>query len=36
MTADTTQSQSFRIEKHGDIAIIIPSTEVESMPENLI
>ena len=36
MSAETTQSQSFRIEKHGDIAIIVPSTEVESMPENLI
>jgi anti-anti-sigma factor len=36
MPAESTQSQSFRIEKHGDIAIIIPSTEVESMPENLI
>jgi len=36
MTGESTQSQSFRIEKHGDIAIIIPSTEVESMPENLI
>jgi len=36
MTVESTQSQSFRIEKHGDIAVIIPSTEVESMPENLI
>ena len=30
------QSQSFRVERRGDIAIIIPSPEVESMPENLI
>lgn len=36
MTAEPTQSQSFHIERHGDIAVIVPSTEVESMPENLI
>src|SRR6266403_1906565 len=36
MTAKTTQSESFRVERHGDIAVIIPSPEVESMPENLI
>jgi anti-anti-sigma factor len=29
-------SQSFRIERHGDIAVIIPSPEVESMHEALI
>jgi len=29
-------SQSFRVERHGDLAVIIPSPEVESMPENLI
>jgi anti-anti-sigma factor len=29
-------SQSFRIERHGDIAVIIPSPEVESMHEHLI
>src|SRR5262245_45184530 len=34
--ADTTQSQSFRIERHGDIAVIIPSPEVEKMPEPLM
>lgn len=34
MTAET--SQSFRVERHGDIAVIIPSPEVESMPEHLI
>jgi len=36
MTAEPSQSQSFRIETHGDIAVIIPSPEVESMDENLI
>ena len=36
MTAEPLQSQSFRIERHGDIAVIIPSPEVESMHENLI
>ncbi len=36
MAADTTQGQSFLLERHGDIAIIIPSSEVESMSENLI
>jgi anti-anti-sigma factor len=36
MPADTTQSQSFLLERHGDVAIIIPSPEVESMSENLI
>lgn len=28
--------QSFRIERHGDVAVIVPSPEVESMHENLI
>jgi anti-anti-sigma factor len=36
MTVESTQNQSFRVEKHGDLAIIVPSTDVESMPENLI
>jgi anti-sigma B factor antagonist len=36
MTAEATQSQSFRVERHGDIAVIIPSPEVESMHEALI
>ena len=31
-----TQSQPFQIERHGDIAIITPSPEVEKMPENLM
>ena len=36
MTAEPTQSQSFHIERHGDIAVIIPSPEVEKLPENLM
>jgi anti-sigma B factor antagonist len=36
MTAETSHSQSFRVERHGDIAVIIPSPEVESMQESLI
>ncbi len=36
MTADLSQNQSFRVERHGDIAVVIPSPEVESMHENLI
>ena len=32
--ADATQNQSIKIERHGDIAIITPSPEVERMPEN--
>jgi anti-anti-sigma factor len=34
--AESTQSQSFRIQRHGDVAVVIPAPEVESMPENLI
>jgi anti-anti-sigma factor len=34
--ADTLQNQSFQIERHGDVAIIIPSPEVEKMPFNLM
>lgn len=36
MAAELSHGQSFRIERHGDIAIIIPSPEVESMHEALI
>jgi anti-anti-sigma factor len=36
MTADTSHSQSFRVERHGDIAVVIPSPEVESMHDNLM
>jgi anti-anti-sigma factor len=32
--SQTTQNQSIQIERHGDIAIITPSPEVERMPEN--
>jgi anti-anti-sigma factor len=34
--SQTTQNQSIQIERHGDIAIITPSPEVERMPENLM
>jgi anti-anti-sigma factor len=36
MTTELSQNQSFRIERHGDVAVVIPSPEVESMHENLI
>ncbi len=36
MMAETQQSESFHVERHGDIAVIVPASEVESMPENLI
>jgi anti-sigma B factor antagonist len=36
MTAESTHSQSIRIERHGDMAVITPSPEVERMPENLM
>jgi anti-sigma B factor antagonist len=36
MPAETSPSESFRVERHGDVAVIIPAPEVESMPENLI
>jgi len=34
--SDLTQTQSFLLERHGDIAVITPSPEVEKMPENLM
>jgi anti-anti-sigma factor len=34
--AESSKSQSFGIERHGDIAVITPSPEVERMPENLM
>src|SRR5437870_858534 len=34
--AEPIQNQSFRIERHGDIAVIIPSPEVEKLPDNLM
>ena len=36
MSTEAAQGQSFRVERHGDIAVIIPAPEVESMAENLI
>jgi anti-anti-sigma factor len=36
MTPESSQSQSFRVERHGDIAVVIPSPEVESMQDNLM
>jgi anti-anti-sigma factor len=36
MPSDSTTSESFRVQRHGDIAVITPAPEVESMPENLI
>ena len=36
MNTEALPSESFRVERHGDVAVIIPASEVESMPENLI
>ncbi len=37
MTAKpSTQSESFRVQWHSDVAVITPAPEVESMAENLI
>jgi anti-anti-sigma factor len=36
MTPELTQDQSFRIERHGEIAVVIPSPKVEEMHEALI
>jgi anti-anti-sigma factor len=36
MTSESTQSQSFQVQRHGEIAVVIPSPEVESMHEVLI
>jgi anti-sigma B factor antagonist len=36
MTTESSNGQSFRIDRHGDIAVIVPSPEVESMSETLI
>jgi anti-anti-sigma factor len=36
MKADPSQTQPFLIERHGDIAVITPSPEVEKLPENLM
>jgi len=36
MRAEAQPSESFHVERHGDIAVLIPASEVDSMPENLI
>lgn len=36
MTAEAPHDQSFRIERHGEIAVVIPSPKVEEMHEVLI
>ena len=36
MKADLPQDQSFQIERHGEIALVIPSPKVEEMHETMI
>jgi anti-anti-sigma factor len=36
MTVPSTQNQTIKIERHGEIAVITPSSEVERMPENMM
>ena len=36
MTTDASQGQSFSVERHGEVAVIIPSPEVESMHDSLM
>src|SRR5438874_7628376 len=36
MTSEATHDQSFRIERHGEVAVFIPSAKVEEMHEALI
>jgi anti-anti-sigma factor len=36
LMTESAHGQSFRVERHGDVAVVIPSPEVESMHENLI
>ena len=36
MTSEATHDQSFRIERHGEVAVVIPSAKVEEMHEALI
>jgi anti-anti-sigma factor len=36
MSGEPLHSQSFRVERHGDIAVVIPSPEVEAMHDNLM
>ena len=35
MSAESS-SETIRIERHGDIAVVIPSSDVEKVPENLM
>jgi anti-anti-sigma factor len=36
MKAEMSQDQSFRIERHGEIAVVIPSAKVEELHDTLI
>jgi anti-anti-sigma factor len=36
MTADSSHDQSFRIERHGEVAVVVPSPRVEEMHETMI
>src|SRR5256714_11114533 len=36
MSSETSREQSFRIERHGEIAVVTPSAKVEEMHETLI
>jgi anti-sigma B factor antagonist len=36
MSVETSHDQSFRVERHGEIAVVIPSAKVEEMHETLI
>lgn len=36
MSLETSQDQSFRIERHGEIAVVVPSPKVEELHETLI
>ncbi|MFO0968658.1 MAG: STAS domain-containing protein [Gemmataceae bacterium] len=36
MSSDAAQDQTFRIERHGEVAIVTPSAKVEEMHETLI
>src|SRR5438105_14414172 len=36
MTSEASHDQSFRIERHGEVAVVIPSAKVEEMHEALI
>lgn len=36
MTTEASQDQSFQIQRHGDVAVVIPSPKVEEMHETMI